>query len=366
MYIVLVVGEEILKAAKNKFYIEAKELSKRPLDINKADPFWRAEDKNDGESLFTKLIAKGKNLSPVYLNNQIFYKGRSDNSGKTEHYVPIKNDYLIAFLEYLELLEGTLEERVIQFCRDKSIDSKIIEYQEVLLSEKEKIRSSENEYISFDNIKKIKELRKDLGKLMFKSSELPNTKWWFYLHGYTRHKLIREAKNTWPLVKLILIIEDINQDGDIIVRLENTGIEHYDYIGSIDFFESEILVMNLNTVPYLGRQLNVKVHVGTGEGELCFGQYMNFESDDHVISGSLILQKINERKDLNPQAAVHDIPFLEKDKKEYEEDHSGVSRFILQYLHDKNKNFRRTPLRVGHSLKDLRKWLMTRKEEDDE
>ena len=74
-------------------------------------------------------------------------------------------------------MEGTLEERVIQFCRDKSIDSKIIEYQEVLLSEKEKIRSSENEYISFDNIKKIKELRKDLGKLMFKSSELPNTKW---------------------------------------------------------------------------------------------------------------------------------------------------------------------------------------------
>ena len=39
MYIVLVVGEEILKAAKNKFYIEAKELSKRPLDINIADPF---------------------------------------------------------------------------------------------------------------------------------------------------------------------------------------------------------------------------------------------------------------------------------------------------------------------------------------
>ncbi len=383
MNILLPIVQKIHKAVKDKYYDDISELTPKSLKKDTELPIWEAKDEN-GEVLFYRIIAgNNKYLKPSY-STAIAVHGHTNKKIHVTQsgleYTFFNEDNLMSFLQYLGFRCEVAEEGLFEFCSNPhyGVTLEEIRHQKLIPTGRKSEKFDSllfNDYavsVSDDfksypkKLKQIAQLRNELGRLMFTSANLENTQWWLYLHGYQRHKIEVDKINTWPLVKLVLTFGEINQEGDLFVKLDNTGIEHYDYIGTVDFQSSrtEILVINLNTIPYYGRQLNLKIHIGTGEGNIFLGQYLNYESDNHIISGTIVLERI--KNEIEPEPKVYYIDNLNECESEYLNDVEDISCYILEYLHDRVKNFRRTPLRSGHDLHGLKKWLDTRKKEDAE
>lgn len=371
--VLLPIAQELRRKVEEKFFPLVKESYELPPKRRKIKEesdnhrFWDAKNKNTGNFFYKEHIDKESNPSYLYKLLDYLSHNGSLHSYLNLDYVAIGENYLHAFLDFLEIDGEDLEDKLLSFCEELGDESKEDKANQSLLPQSKAKNTKLEDDIPLQDSIRIAELRTELTRLMYKHTQLFNTKWWFYLYGYDKHRLKSEKANTWTLVKLVMSIGELDETGNVEIRIDNTGVEHYDYVGGIDFQGSrtEVLVINLFTMPYLGRQLNIKLHVGNGEGDLFLGQYLNYESDNHIISGSVVLQKINQRKTINPEPAVYKIKNLEKGE-QYEEDIEGVSRFILQYLQNKKQNFRRTPLRVAHSLLGLKSWLKTRREENDE
>lgn len=371
--VLLPIAQELRKKVEEKFFPLVKDNYELPpkrrkiKDESDNHRFWDAKNKDTGVFFYKELIDKESNPSYLYkLLDYIPYNG-SLHTYLNLQYVAIGENYLYAFLNFLEIDGEDLEDKLMSFCDELGDDRREDKANQSLLPQSKAKNTKLEDDIPLNDSIRIAELRTELTRLMYKHTQLFNTKWWFYLYGYDKHRLKSEKENTWTLVKLVMSIGEIDETGNVEIRIDNTGVEHYDYVGVIDFQGSrtEVLVINLSTMPYLGRQLNIKIHVGNCEGDLFLGQYLNYESDNHIISGSVVLQRINQKKVFNPEPAVYKIENLENGE-QYEKDTDGVSRFILQYLHDKKQNFHRTPLRVAHSLLGLKTWLETRREEDNE
>lgn len=358
MYLVKSAINSLYNAVKNKFLEQV--FSQTGKKDYGEKPLWEEKDIS-GEQFFRLFITEDPEIKPEYLSglaNNFRHKKpkpislKKDGETYSTEYITCADNALDAYLSFLRYSYGSLEKRLSKFLSQNlnDIDQEL----------QNQIRQNPAKSDSV-NKTKLLDYRKKISSLMY-ASILENTEWWFYFYGYDKHRIIEPNQDKWSLVKLLLRFNKVNDDA-LSVEIINTDTpEHYSYEGEVDFLGSktEIIVINLRTVPFLARQLNIKLNVGSGDGEIFLGQYLNYESDNHIISGTVVLERIDTDEINNPEPAVHSIPIKDK----YTEDIDGISRYILQYLHDKKQNFRRTPNRAGHNLEGLRKWLETRDAED--
>ncbi|MEO3404890.1 hypothetical protein AAFN85_13375 [Mucilaginibacter sp. CAU 1740] len=347
MELLLSIAQHMHDLVRERFTkdIIARELSV-PTSENK---FWNI--KFEDQLLFHLLIG---DFEPVFLRDKVKYKSdrRFTVQNKTVLNFALPEN-LAAYLRYLEIPGADLPELFDNFLNTLDKDDK--EFQLRFLNQDGSLRKSKSKPLA-----DIEQLLEDKARLLSRlySPRLLGEKFWFYFYGYEKFKGIQDVSKTWPLVKLLFTFVEMSGI-DMAVSIDNTSdTEHHDYVGKTDFLTSreEVLVINCRTYPDFFRQLNIKIHIGTCDGNIFLGQYMNYESEGRIISGSVLMQKITKSEVLlTPK--VHHIPKLKPDEKMFSEDFEGIDKNILQYLHDKKLNFRRTSLRAGHNLATLEKWL---------
>ncbi|MGF1923717.1 MAG: hypothetical protein ACQUHE_06030 [Bacteroidia bacterium] len=351
MELLLSVAEHLYLSVKNKFEEDIKSLN---LTIPKSENnFWNI--KHGEVILFHNLIGE---FDPCFLRDKVKYKSERRYILQSKKIINFGNDeHLFSYLTYLEFEGDDINTAFNNFL--DSLDEADKGFQLSYLNKKDvtkKIR------IPLDDIEQLLE---DKAKLLSRlySPRLLGEKFWFFFYGYEKFKGVGQDEETWPLVKLLFKFPE-NYGIELKVEIDNTfDDEHHDYVGKTDFKTSreEVLVINCRTYPDFFRQLNIKIHIGTGDGGIFLGQYMNYESEGRIISGSILLQRItDENSDLTPK--VHHIPKLTGEQAYYTTDLEGIDKSIIQYLHNKKINFRRTSLRAGHNLHTLERWLKHQKD----
>ncbi|GAB4002079.1 hypothetical protein GCM10028807_59900 [Spirosoma daeguense] len=367
-------AERLLRVVRTKF---EDEIRSRDIPLpDDEDKFWSVIDPESEEQLFNVLIGNGIKCSTLYKKFYTLPKHllseESVEGKKVDYYGYVFRDTtLVAFMNFLGYPGSNIVEqfRYLAVMKlDNEKDSEKIKEFEIevqfkklwgnVLSQMRRTRPPVREDIEDLINSKADLLRKTYAPL------LCNTDWWLYFYGYDKLDL-KKNRDSWPLIKLLFRFGEVEED-EIVVTIENTdNPEHYDYRGSTDFRSSqyELLVFNFTTDPHFTRQLNMKIHVGIGEGTLFLGQYLNYENDGNIISGTLVLGSAASVPLSQRKPKVHWIPKLTSDVR-YTKAHDGVNESILQYLNDKDKNFRRTPLRAGHSLQGLQDWLDARYESE--
>jgi hypothetical protein len=344
MQILLSIAQELYERVYKQFSVDIENKGlKPPRDITK---FWNIEYNN--ASLFRQAVG---DFNPMYLRTKTQFLSKKEGEVRGKPIIVI-NDSSLNYLDAYVGYKGDIEEMFNAFL--ESINKEDCDFQKRFLNKKEIPKAEPREDID--------DLIADGAKLMYKihARHLIGQKFWFFFYGYDKFKGLYDENDTWPLVKLLLkFIEIPNSDSIIKVEIDNTDDpEHHDYVGQTDFFtfpRTEILVINCHTYPEYSRQLNIKVHIGSGDGDIFLGQYLNYESEGRIISGSVLMQKIvDENIDLEPR--VYHVNKL-KNNERYTEGIGDVDKNILQYMSNKKSNFRRTSLRAGHTLATLERWL---------
>lgn len=350
------IAEKLHDEVKDKFTADIKA---RNLPVPGADePFWRIT--HEGRLLFQVLISE--EINPFYLRNTVKYP--KDRRKEVDGKVIVgfeSRDYIEPFLDYLGCAGPSFEEKFRAFLNKTNFSEEVKDFQLTRLNQGRRLsrRETSKPQENSDLIIKLNAARLSLLYAPF----LVGKSFWFYFYGYDKFKgaFGPDTTNTWPLVKLLMRFKRLENDDDFSVEIDNTDDpDFHDYAGKTDFATSrdDVLVLNCRTYPSISRQLNIKIHIGSAEGEIFLGQYLNYEGDGRIISGNLVVQKIPEGLE-NPQPLVHHIPDLAPGDT-YRQDIDGVDWGIVQYLHDKKRNFRRTPLSAGHTLDRFRNWLAYR------
>lgn len=201
---------------------------------------------------------------------------------------------------------------------------------------------------------KIKDNLKSDHLINLASEILLGKKYWFFFYSYDNYK---DKSETWKLRKLLIEFTEV-VDSEILVRINHIADKKFqDYLGKTNLSSSsdDVVVIDCQTFSKLkDRHLDIMVQLN--DGELLFGQYLNYRKDGRIVSGSLLLQKIPaEQTNLTPE--THLIPRLLGDLNRYTEDVEGIDKSIIQYFHDENLNFRQISLRAGNDLNTLKEWL---------
>ncbi|WP_421825933.1 hypothetical protein [Larkinella sp.] len=189
------------------------------------------------------------------------------------------------------------------------------------------------------------------------SSILMSSPFWFYFHSFNRYPNLNDPTNdNWKLMKLL--IEFTGEPGeDFSVKISNLGYQPYDdYLGKTNFYESResVVVIDCQTVNVAkSRHLDVMLQVTTGS--LLFGQYLNDNRSGEIVSGNMILERVKNGEKLEP--AIYYIPKLKPGEHEYKEDINGISKHILQFLHDESLSHRRIPSFEIPNTDILGEWL---------
>ncbi|PSR55788.1 hypothetical protein AHMF7605_20940 [Adhaeribacter arboris] len=356
MELLVSVASKLYDQVKAKFEKDIKQRTSK-LSNNKLpdteEAIWNYP--NNTQSLFRELIG---DFEPLYLRNKVKYKTERRYKKSGEALLNFSRpDKLTAFLIYLDYQGEDLKDKLNAFL--ETVDSKERLFHHTHLNQSRPTIKAEKprEDVEFY----LEQTAKLLSKRY--TPRLLGKRFWLYFYGYDKFiygndDLPDAAEDKWSLVKVEFAFTDMS-GFDLKVTLTNTGaIEHYNYVGKTDFLTSseQVLVINCRTEPDLTRQLNIKLHIGTGNGDIFIGQYLNYETEGRIISGSLLLQKIPDAEsDIQPK--IYRVPNLLPGIKFYTEDFEGVDKNILQYLHDERLNYRRTSIKAGHTLRSLEKWL---------
>lgn len=272
----------------------------------------------------------------------IFYRKRGEaRKGKFRH-ITLPDDLIIKALRYMDI------DLSPEWSSNNELTPK--EQAQLLYSKfkEEFIKINTNKTHTQQIIWKNINAEKKKRNFFFYRPIFENSDWRLFLHSRNSD----ENDSIWILSKLLLRFENAI-DEDIPVTIKN--VDSYDYAGEINLAESqeEIIVINLVSVTYQSRPVNIKVNVGKGNGDILLGQYLTHESDGYIISGNIVLQKIHRYNELIELPENFSISKQEK----YIKDSNGVNKSILQYLHNKKQNFHRTLLKGSHSLDSFEKWV---------
>ncbi|MBD2704706.1 hypothetical protein IC229_28985 [Spirosoma sp. BT702] len=339
----------------------------------KVDPLWRLINGRTNELYFNELIARNSGMPYDYLYKKILHEAPkgvitvTDEIGQEKVYYGwgFRDYYLEVLLDFLEIKDGRVVDRFFIFCNDElksaNNDTDYIN-EEIIKTQFDNVWShlqntnSNSEKVDKEIYNDILQESKKLRSIYI--PKLKNTNWYFYFHDNDANRgEIKEG--AWLLVQLVFkFLEE--QNGDIKVEIINTkGPIHNDYRGRTEFVNSSdnILSIICKTYPFYSRLLNLRLSVGEGDGNLFLGQYLNQETDNHIVSGNFVLEKIeavSSDSDLLPK--VYHIPTISEEDF-YKVDHHGISQYIIQYLRDKEKSLRRTPFSKKYNIDGLADWL---------
>lgn len=375
MYLTINVLEEFYDAVVKKFSkqiftkftkeeVSEKNLFAENKDNNKVIPlrkFWSIKDKN-GNLLFREFISKNENLNNFYLFDVYTYRTskyipkknvldkkisvKKSSINNESDFISVKDDALGIFLIYLGYKNDDLN------IRFKNFQTQHISPEDQLHQSRLKQKPSSDSY-KLDEVMKAKKRKVSFNEF---AKRFENTEWWYYIRAYNNYGEFAEDENYWPLAKLILRFNSIKEN-KLIVDLENTNYpHHHNFRGELEFqfSQSSNIVLNLlTTSPTFHRFLNIVLMVEGDVTKFFLGQFINIERENsHVVSGSVIIERIDENKHINPLPERKKIPKQDI----YNEDIDGISKYILQFLSDKSQNFRRTPNLLQSSLDGLKEW----------